>query len=161
MSNNGAKSVVDITRDVVARYDGKEGILVHVLQDTQKALGYLPEDALQVIADELHLSLAHVCGVASFYKHFYFKPRGRNVVRVCMGTPCHVRGAQQALEQLEKELKLKSGETSDDLAFTLETVNCVGCCSLAPVVVVNDRVVNYEEARKTIAALQGGNGQNE
>ncbi len=133
---------------ILDRYRGKKGALIPLLQDVQAELGWLPEEALKLVADTLGLTLAQVVGVASFYAQFYFEPRGRHVIRVCTGTACHIRGAPQILERLEKELGVKAGETTEDLAFTLETVNCVGCCALAPVVVVDDRVLKRRDHRK-------------
>ncbi len=118
---------------------GQRGILIAVLQRVQEKIGYLPEDAMKMISDRLTLSLSQVYGVASFYKHFHFKPRGKNIVKVCMGTACHVRGGKAVLTEMENKLGIKEGETAADLSVTLETVGCVGCCALAPVVTINDR----------------------
>ena len=118
---------------------GQRGILIAVLQRVQEKIGYLPEDAMKMISDRLSLSFSQVYGVASFYKHFHFKPRGRNIVKVCMGTACHVRGAKAVLTEMETKLGIKEGETAKDLSVTLETVGCVGCCALAPVATINDK----------------------
>ncbi len=118
---------------------GQRGILIAVLQRVQEKIGYLPEEAMNMIADKLNMSLTNVYGVASFYKHFHFKPRGKNVVKVCMGTACHVRGGKAVLTEMENKLGIKEGETTKDLSVTLETVGCVGCCALAPVATVNDQ----------------------
>lgn len=118
---------------------GQRGILIAVLQRIQEKIGYLPEDAMQMIAARMFLSLSHVYGVASFYKHFHFKPRGKKIVKVCMGTACHVRGAKAVLSEMEEKLGIKEGETAPDLSVTLETVGCVGCCALAPVATINDQ----------------------
>ena len=118
---------------------GRRGILIAVLQRVQEKVGYLSEDSMKMIAERLSLSLSTVYGVASFYKHFHFKPRGKNIVKVCTGTACHVRGAKDVLSEMENKLGIKEGETTPDLSVTLETVGCVGCCALAPVVTVNDR----------------------
>jgi NADH:ubiquinone oxidoreductase subunit E len=118
---------------------GKRGILIAVLQQVQDKVGYLSEDAMKLVAARLSLSLSTVYGVASFYKHFHFKPRGKNVIKVCTGTACHVRGAKAVLSEMENKLGIKEGETTRDLSVTLETVGCVGCCALAPVVTVNDQ----------------------
>jgi NADH:ubiquinone oxidoreductase subunit E len=119
--------------------EGQRGVLIAVLQNVQEKLGYLPEDAMRMISERLSMSLSNVYGVASFYKHFHFKPRGKNVVKVCTGTACHVRGAKDVLTKMENRLGIKEGETTDDRAVTLETVGCVGCCALAPVATVNDQ----------------------
>jgi len=118
---------------------GQRGVLIAVLQRVQEKVGYLPEDAMKMISERLTLSLSQVYGVASFYKHFHFKPRGKNVVKVCMGTACHVRGAKAVLTEMEQKLGIKEGETTADLSVTLETVGCVGCCALAPVATINDQ----------------------
>lgn len=118
---------------------GQRGMLIAVLQRVQEKVGYLPEEAMTMIADRMSLSLNNVYGVASFYKHFHFKPRGKNIVKVCMGTACHVRGGKAVLTEMEQKLGIKEGETTKDLSVTLETVGCVGCCALAPVVTINDK----------------------
>jgi NADH:ubiquinone oxidoreductase subunit E len=119
--------------------ESQRGVLIAVLQKVQEKIGYLPEEAMRMIARRLNLSLSNVYGVASFYKHFHFKPRGKNVVKVCMGTACHVRGAKAVLTEMESKLGVKEGETTPDLSVTLETVGCVGCCALAPVATINDQ----------------------
>jgi len=127
---------VDAVLDDVA---GQRGMLIAVLQRVQEKIGFLPEDAMQMISARMSLSLNNVYGVASFYKHFHFKPRGKNIVKVCMGTACHVRGARSVLTEMEQQLGIKEGETTKDMSVTLETVGCVGCCALAPVVTINDK----------------------
>lgn len=143
-------------REIVAKYRHRKGVLVHALQDIQRELRYLPGGALRIVAEELKLPPAHVYGVASFYAQFYLAPRGKNVVQVCVGTACHVRGAMFVLDRLERELGIKAGETTADLGFTLATVNCVGCCGLAPVVVANEKVVKKGDQAKLVARLRGG-----
>ncbi len=118
---------------------GQRGVLIAVLQRVQEKIGYLPEEAMKAIAANLSLSLSQVYGVASFYKHFHFKPRGKKIVKVCMGTACHVRGGKAVLNEIEAKLGIKEGETMPDRSVTLETVGCVGCCALAPVLTVNDQ----------------------
>ncbi len=141
--------------EIVAKYRQREGVLVDVLHDIQREFGYLPEEALRITAKGLNLSFAQVYGVASFYTQFYFTPRGENVIKVCVGTACHIRGALAVLDRFEKELGIKAGETTNDLKFTLETVSCVGCCGLAPVVVANEQVVKKRDHPKLIARLSG------
>ncbi|HDP70570.1 MAG TPA: NADH-quinone oxidoreductase subunit NuoE [Actinobacteria bacterium] len=152
---------VDDVHKLLKKYEGKTGVLVHALQDVQEEFGFLPEESLEVIADEFDLSLAHVYGVASFYAHFYFTPRGKNIIKVCTGTACYVRGSKLILEGLEEELGIKAGETTDDLEFTLETVSCVGCCALAPVVVVNENVSKERNPKKIISALKNKGEEND
>ncbi len=155
----GCACTQEKAHEVLAKYKGKKGVLVHMLQDLQYEFGYLPENALGAVAEETNLSLAHIYGVASFYAHFYFKPRGKNIIRICTGTACHVRGAQKVLNEFECELGLKDGETSEDLKYTLETVSCVGCCALAPVVVVNNEVSKEKNSKKIRAKLEENGGE--
>jgi NADH-quinone oxidoreductase subunit E len=135
-------------KPILAKHAGKQGVLISLLQDVQEEFGFLEETVMSFAAEALKLPLSHLYGVASFYSQFYFEPRGKHIVRVCTGTACHIRGAPAIQAKLEEELGIGAGETTEDLAFTLETVNCVGCCALAPVVTVNDRVLNRREQRK-------------
>ncbi len=141
---------------------GQRGVLIAVLQKVQEKIGYLPEDAMKMIAERLGMSLNNVYGVASFYKHFHFKPRGKNVVKVCMGTACHVRGGKAVLAEMESKLGIKEGETTKDLSVTLETVGCVGCCALAPVATINDQDLYGELTPKMvediITTVRSGHG---
>jgi NADH:ubiquinone oxidoreductase subunit E len=141
-----AKTIDSILSDV----QGQRGVLIAVLQRAQEKLGYLPEDAMTMIAGQLELSLSQVYGVASFYKHFHFKPRGKKIVKVCAGTACHVRGGKAVLSEMENKLGIKEGETTADRAVTLETVGCVGCCALAPVLTVNDQDLYGELTPKMV-----------
>jgi NADH-quinone oxidoreductase subunit E len=127
--------------EVLTETQRKRGILIHAFQSIQKEYNYLPEEVLNGLSKKLDIPLSEVYSTASFYKHFYFKPRGRNIVCVCVGTACHVRGAGKVLEKIEESFGVKEGETTADMALTLETVGCVGCCGLAPVVTVNEEVV--------------------
>ncbi len=150
-SEGTATTVEELTErlaPILARYDGKDGAVISLLQDVQEEFGFLEEAAMAAVADALDTPVSHLYGVASFYSQFYFEPRGKHIVRVCTGTACHIRGAPAIQVKLEDELGVLAGETTDDLAFTLETVNCVGCCALAPVVTVNDRVLNRRDQRK-------------
>lgn len=119
----------------------KRGMLIYAFQQIQKEYNYLPEDKLNELSEKLDMPLSEIYSTATFYKHFYFEPRGKNVVSVCTGTACHVRGAAKVLQKLEDEFGIRHGETTKDLSMTLETVGCVGCCGLAPVVTVNEEVV--------------------
>ncbi|MFW6022686.1 MAG: NADH-quinone oxidoreductase subunit NuoE [Halanaerobiaceae bacterium] len=123
---------------VMEKYDKKERYLIPILQEAQDEYGYLPEDVMKEIASYLNLSLSQVYGVVTFYTQFHLEPRGENIIRVCMGTACHVRGGSDVLKAIEEELGVDAGETTDDLKFTLETVACIGACGLAPVIMVND-----------------------
>jgi NADH:ubiquinone oxidoreductase subunit E len=116
----------------------REG-LIAILQDIQDRYHWISDDHLRQVAAELKLPLVEVYGVASFYRALSLKPRGRHIIRVCKGTACHVRGAQLVQEELERSLGIKAGETTPDMNYTLEVVNCVGVCGSAPVVVVDDK----------------------
>jgi NADH-quinone oxidoreductase subunit E len=135
--------------DVLTDEQKRRAVLIHAFHKIQKENNYLPEDKLVELSQELNIPLSDVYSTASFYKQFYFKPRGRNIVCVCVGTACHVRGAQEVVHQLENEFGIKEGETTADMSVTLETVGCVGCCGLAPVIVVNDEIVGELTKAKT------------
>lgn len=134
--------------EILCEHDAKKGILIYALQKIQEDNGYLPEDVLGRLSRKLDLPLAEIYSVASFYKQFHFSPRGRKVVRVCMGTACYVRGAKNVLTTLEERFNIKAGETTEDLAMTLETVGCIGCCGLAPVSTINEDVVGEIGSKK-------------
>ena len=127
------------TREILQRYPSDPQHLISVLQDIQLEYRYLPRPALEQVAEALRVSLAKVFSVATFYKTFSLTPRGEQVLRVCTGTACHIRGAPLILGELQTRLKIKPGGTTEDLKFSLEAVNCVGACALAPVVMVNDK----------------------
>ena len=122
--------------DILARNERRPELLIQTLQDVQRALGHLPEDALRAVAERLAVPLNRVYHVATFYKSFSLMPRGKHIVSVCRGTACHVRGAERLADTVERELGIRDGETTDDLLFTLECVNCLGACALAPVAVI-------------------------
>ena len=124
--------------EILSRYDQKERYLIPVLQEAQEEYGYLPEEVMKEIALGLNLSLSQVYGVVTFYSQFHQQPRGNNIIRVCMGTACHVRGGDAILKAIRDELGIDAGETTDDLEFTLESVACIGACGLAPVIMIND-----------------------
>ena len=111
--------------------------LIHILQEINSEYGYLPESSIRRVAERLEIPLSHVYSVATFYKALSLEPRGKHLISVCLGTACHVRGAGRILEKLERDLHIKTGETTKDFSFTLETVNCLGACALGPVVVID------------------------
>ncbi len=123
---------------IVNRYESQTAALIMVLQDVQKAYRYLPEDALHEISSLMHIPMARVYSVATFYRAFSLKPKGRHHICVCTGTACHVRGARLIVEKLQRDLKIKPGETTPDREYSLETVNCLGACALGPLVTAND-----------------------
>ena len=125
--------------EILSEYkDNPKGALIPVLQKAQGVYGYLPKPVLETIARELRLTTAEVFGVVTFYAQFHLNPRGKHIIRVCQGTACHVRGGAKILEAVSEHLKVKPGETTRDLEFTLETVACLGACGLAPVMMVDD-----------------------
>ncbi|MGE5364709.1 MAG: NADH-quinone oxidoreductase subunit NuoE [Bacteroidota bacterium] len=117
---------------------GDKSNLIALLQDIQNIYGFLPENALQDISDFLEMPISRIYGVATFYNQFRLKPLGKNIVRVCRGTACHVKGSANILFALETALNIKAGETTRDKNFTLETVACIGACSIAPVININN-----------------------
>lgn len=124
---------------ILDKYERNEGMLVSILQDTQAALGYLAREALVEVSTGLDIPLSRVYSVATFFRAFSLKPRGRHLIDVCLGTACHVRGAVGILNSIERETGIKSGETSEDMRFSLETVNCVGACALGPIVIIDGK----------------------
>ena len=129
-----------IINDILSRYAKERSNLIPILQEAQEEFGYLPEEAMEVIAGFLNLSDSTVYGVSTFYTQFKFTPTGRKLIKVCRGTACHVRGAALILREVEKRLGIKSGETTDDREHSLETIACFGSCALAPVMVVDNNV---------------------
>jgi NADH-quinone oxidoreductase subunit E len=113
--------------------------LIAVLQGIENLYRYLPAWALRYVSEKLAVPLIQVYGVASFYDAFHLTPRGKHLIRVCLGTACHVRGGQRVFEEFQRQLKIKAGETTKDLKFTLERVNCVGCCALGPMVIIDEK----------------------
>jgi NADH-quinone oxidoreductase subunit E len=122
---------------IFSSYEGKENELIPILQQTQEEFGYLPEEAMLDIARFTGVPESRVYSVGTFYAQFRFTPIGRNHIMVCRGTACHVRGAPRILQEIEKQLGIKEGETTPDMEFSLETVACIGACGLAPNMVVN------------------------
>jgi NADH-quinone oxidoreductase subunit E len=123
---------------VLEKYQRDKSALIDILHDTQSDIGYLPREALEEIHAGLDVPLSRIYSVATFFKAFSLKPRGRHVINVCMGTACHVRGSDKVLAQMEKALGIKTGGNTKDLRFTLETVNCVGACALGPMVIIGE-----------------------
>ncbi len=131
-------AVADLVDKVVESHRRDRDMLIQVLLDLQGSLGWLPPQALAEVSRQLRVPLTRVYQVASYYKAFSFAPRGRHSIKVCVGTACHVRGAGRVVEKMETDLGIKRTQTTPDLRFTLETVNCVGCCALGPMVMIND-----------------------
>jgi NADH:ubiquinone oxidoreductase subunit E len=124
-------------KKILAKHRNQKKSLIPILQDIQAEYNYLPPQAIRIVSQTLAIPLIEVVGVATFYRAFSLKPRGRNVVTVCLGTACHVRGGPKILDEFEKKLGIKAGETTKDHRFTLEIVNCLGACALGPITVIN------------------------
>lgn len=132
------KELKEKVNKVLQKHQYDKSLLVDILQDIQAETGYLPKEVLAETSKGLDIPLSRVYSVATFFKAFSLKPRGRHLINVCMGTACHVRGAVKVLEMIEQALGIKTGETTQDLKFTLETVNCVGACALGPMVIIGE-----------------------
>ncbi|WP_414632616.1 MULTISPECIES: NADH-quinone oxidoreductase subunit NuoE [unclassified Clostridium] len=129
--------------DFINSLPSKDGALIEVLHKAQHIFGYLPKEVQTFVANKLNLPISKVYGVVTFYSFFTTEPRGKNVINVCMGTACFVRGAGDVLKEFEKELGIKSGQTTEDMKFTLGSLRCVGACGLAPVLTINDKVYGH------------------
>ena len=123
---------------IISRYEGGRESLIPILQGITNEFNWLPENMLMRVAEVKQIPMEHILRVATFYKAFSLKPRGKHIVTVCMGTACHVKGAPRILERFERELGVATGETTADMLFTLEAVRCIGCCGLSPVVTVGE-----------------------
>lgn len=157
MLENERKSDLSLLDDVMDHYRGVKGSLITVLQQAQEIYGYLPQDVLRYIAEQLGLKPAKVFGVASFYAQFRFEPVGKYLIMLCKGTACHVNGADSIGSALEEELEIHDGGTTPDGLFTLKYVACLGCCSLSPVMMINEETygsLTPDKARKIIRDLR-------
>jgi NADH-quinone oxidoreductase subunit E len=134
ITNNAVK-----VESLIDSYSNKKEQLIALLQDVQSQFNYIPQDVIIKISQKLNIPLSQVFSVATFFKAFSLKPRGRHTITVCLGTACHVKGGQRLVDKLERDYHLIPGETTEDEKFTLETVNCLGCCAMGPVVVVDDK----------------------
>ncbi|MGD9200738.1 MAG: NAD(P)H-dependent oxidoreductase subunit E [Chitinispirillia bacterium] len=145
-----------LVEDIINRYDGEVGMLIPMLQDLQEGYGYLPEEQLRYLSDTLKIPLTRIFGVATFYSSFRLAPKGEHEVTICMGTVCHLKGAGKILDTLCEEFNVDPGGTTEDKLFTLQAVNCVGACALAPVMIVDGKYfdgVGPESAKKIIYSL--------
>ena len=140
---------------VLQEFKDRKWSLITVLQKAQDVFGYIPPECIERIAEALHMFPSEVQGVITFYDQFYLTPRGRNVVRVCRGTACHVRGGKTILRLVRQQIGLEVGQTSDDLKFSLETVACLGACALAPVTVINKNYFGKMNPKRVEAVIKG------
>ena len=135
------ESVVEKLESVYSNYLDQDGNAISILQDIQAELGYIPEEAVMWISNKSGIAASMFFGIVTFYTQFYLKPRGKNIVTACCGTVCHVKGSARIISRISEELRLRNGEdTTKDRLFTIEKVNCIGACSIAPVVVINQKV---------------------
>ncbi len=133
----GVKQLEEQVGSILGNYHYDKGMLISILQDIQAECNYLPREALMEVSQGLEVPMSRVYSVATFFRSFSLTPRGRHIINVCLGTACHVRGGVRILEEIERKLGIKSGETTENLRFTLETVNCVGACALGPIVMID------------------------
>ena len=128
---------MDRIDDIINKYINEEGVLIQLLLDIQREFNWIPKEAITRINERLQIPVSQIYRVASFYKALSLKPRGRHLIRVCLGTACYVRDSPRILDSVERKLDIKAGDTTSDGKFTLETVNCLGCCALGPVVEID------------------------
>jgi NADH:ubiquinone oxidoreductase subunit E len=149
---------------ILRRHRENEGNLISILQDIENEFGYLREDAIFWVSEQLDVPPARFYGIATFYAQFHLKPKGKNVITACCGTACHVKGSERLINSLVKELDIAPGEdTSEDLKFTVEKVNCVGACSIAPVIIMNKAVhgkMTPDKLMKEMKTLKAGEAGN-
>ena len=142
------KSLLEQIKTDLAKIGNDRSKLIPILQLVQQKLAYLPSESIHLVADHLDISSSEVYGVATFYNQFRFNPPGKNPVKVCLGTACHVKGGDIILENFERKLEIKEGETTPDREFSVDRVACVGCCALAPVVVLGETVHGHMQPSK-------------
>jgi NADH-quinone oxidoreductase subunit E len=148
------ETIEERLNEILSSYQGREDELIPILQQVQQIFGYLPKPAMKRIARFLKLPEGTVFGVGTFYAQFKLVPSGRNIIRVCRGTACHVRGGARILREVEKHLSIKPGESSPDLEYCLETVACIGACALAPTMVVNNETHGQMTTKKVAEVLE-------
>lgn len=139
---------------LIEKYKGKKGSMIPLLQGTQELFGYIPREAFEKLAEGTGLKLSEMYGVATFYAQFRLSPVGKHIVKVCHGTACHVQNANELTEAVEESLKLKDGETTEDGLFTLESVACLGCCSLAPVMMIGDETYGKLTGNQSVKIIK-------
>lgn len=139
---------------LIEKYRNKKGNVIPLLQGAQQRLGYIPREAFEKISRETGLEKSQLYGVATFYAQFRLSPVGKNIIKVCHGTACHVQGAEDITDALEDSLKVKDGETTEDKIFTLESVACLGCCSLAPVMMIGEETYGKLTRDKAVKVIK-------
>lgn len=144
----------EVIDTLIHKHGTKREALIAILQEIQSELNWLPEDVLRAVADKMQIPLMDVYGVATFYRTLSLKPRGRHIITVCQGTACHVRGGQRIVDEIGRSLGIAPGETTPDENFTLETVNCLGCCAIGPIVMVDGEYYGEMSTRKVASVLE-------
>lgn len=151
--------MTEILDTIIDRYREREGNVITLLQETQEAFGYIPREAVSYLSQQLGIAPSRFYGVATFYVQFHLKPRGKNIVTACCGTACHVKGSERLFNGVQQELGLADGQDmTADGQFTLERVNCVGACSLAPVFIINKKVHGKATGDKIVREIRGLKG---
>ncbi|HBB93622.1 MAG: NADH dehydrogenase [Bacteroidetes bacterium GWF2_49_14] len=145
---------LDLLLPVIAKYKGKKGNLIPLLQGTQNLYGFIPADAFEIISTHTGLKVTDMYGVATFYAQFRLSPVGKNIIKVCHGTACHVQSATAITEAVEEALGVKDGETTPDGIFTLESVACLGCCSLAPVMMIGEETYGKLTGKSAVQVIK-------
>lgn len=142
--------------NIIKKYNTKKEFLICILQDIQAEYGYLPQDTLEIVSEKLDISLIQIYGVATFFKAFRLTPRGEHLIQVCLGTACHVRGADKVLDKIKRTIDMNPGEskTNDKMSFSLETVNCLGACALGPAMVIDGKTYGHMTAAKVEPILK-------
>lgn len=140
--------------EIIEKYRYDESGIIGILHEIQEKERYLPENALRYVCEKLDIPASQIYHLATFFKAFSLVPRGKHNITVCLGTACHVRGGQKIVENLERELKIKAGETTKDKLITLETVNCLGCCAIGPIVVVNGEYHGEMGSQKALKLVE-------
>ena len=153
-----AKCDLSLLEDVLAEYADVKGSLISILQKTQEIYGYVPEDAVYLISESTGVTPAKILGVATFYSQFRFAPAGKYQIQICKGTACYVNGSERLIDVFAEELGIGNNETTPDGLFSLNVVSCLGCCSLAPVMMIHDKVyglLTAEKIRRLLRELRG------
>lgn len=145
--------IIERVDEVLASYSHEKANLIPILQQVQSVLGYLPEEALKRIAWYAGTPESNVFGVATFYAQFKLTPQGKKIIRICCGTACHVRGSDKVLDEMEKQLGVKAGETTTDMEYTLETIACIGACALAPTMTIDNETYGKMTPKRAAEVL--------
>lgn len=139
---------------LVEKYQNDDGTVIGLLQDIQEELGYLPQDTLSRVSKQIGVPLSTLFGLTTFYSNFRLEPMGKHHIRTCVGTACHVKGAPFVVDTIERELGIKTGETTEDGKFTFDTVNCLGACALAPLVVIDEEYYGKTDQKRIMKIVE-------